>query len=544
MVRLRVQRRFWSLAVAAGVLGASSAVAGTEFASYVVRPGDSIWAIVRDGLDCLCRVQPLMDINGVQSPRQLVPHSVLKVPVAWLRRMASQAMVEHVSGTVTWSNVAGAPLQPLVQGTSLTAPAVVQTASSGQCALRLPDGSLMLVRPDSQVVLQMVVKTGLVHGLSLAVRVERGSIENQVQRRQPGGRFEVITPSAVATVRGTDFKVTSSPAGMRAEVLHGAVQVGNHHGVRRLPAGTGVVVAEGAAPSKPIALQAPMSAGLVPVVIERFPLVVDVPAVTGVQAYRTQWQLDGVPAKVITEPVAVRPTLVGAGVPDGHHILRIRALDAQGLEGLPLDVPVQVHRRPDPPIYLSPQPDVVLSDERPDIAWAQGETRQVRLQVSETSGFEQPWIDATVSNDGRTALLKAISAGVWYWRMASIDDKGEPGPWGPTQRLTRQPAPPQANPPAKEANQLVMRWEPVPGALRYEVSLSEVGHDDAATVHVVDGGAYLALPEDLAPGQHEVRVRALLAHDVASQWSAPQRFTVERKWPWWPALLLLIPLAL
>ncbi len=534
----------WGVTVLALGMSMNGGAAEREWASYTVRPGDTIWTLTRHSLDCLCRVQTLMDMNGIRAPLQLAPGTVLKVPSAWLKRIASQAAVEHVSGEVMWSVSSDRPMQALVPGATIGAPAVVQTASNGQCALRLPDGSLVLIRPDSLVRLQTVTRTGLVQGLSLVVKVERGTIENRVQPRKPGGRFQVDTPSAVATVRGTDFTVSAHDAVMRTAVLGGAVQVRNGQGAQHLPAGTGLAVATGVAPSRPIALLPAPAASAVPNVIERFPVVVELPVVAGVKGYRTQWQLGGAAAKVVTERVAVRPTLIGDGVPDGRHTLRIRALDDHGLEGLPLDVTVQVHRRPDPPIYLGPLPDVVLQEERPDITWAQGSTREVRLQVASDPEFGQPWIDATVSNDGRTAMLKAITAGVWYWRMASIDDKGEPGPWGPTQRLTRQPAPPQANPPTKEADHLVMRWEPVPGALRYEVSLSDVGHGDAAKVHVVEKDAYLALPDDLPPGQHEVSVRALLAHDVASQWSAPQRFTVERKWPWWPALLLLIPLAL
>lgn len=512
-------------------------------ATHVLQRGDSIWQLAHEQLNCLCHVDELLKLNQITDPLHLVPGTTLKVPVSWLKRLPGVAQAAHVSGKVMWASDEHVPLQPLGEGSRLSAPALIQTGSDGQCSLTLSDGSRVLIRPDSLVRLQQIEQTGLVRGLILRVRVERGSVENVVKPRKAGGHFDVGTPSAVATVRGTDFRVSADAQGMRTEVLGGAVQVSNAKGSKALAPGTGIVVAQGARPSDVQPLLAAPDAARLPGLIERFPLVVALPDQPGVVAYRTQWRLQGNPLAQITEPTAVKPTLVGIGVPDGDHVLRVRAIDVKGLEGLPADVPVRVHRRPDPPIYLSPLPDVVISEERPDVAWARGETSQVRLQVGGDPSFNQPWIDATVSNDGRTSMLKSLGAGTWFWRMAAVDAKGEPGPWGPTQRLTRQPAAPKTEAPREENNRMVMRWEPVAGAQRYEVALSEVGSDQAPHIYPVDGDAFLALPTDLSSGDYDIKVRAMLSTGVGSDWSAPQRLTVPRRWSFWPAaLLLLIPL--
>ena len=84
------------------------------------------------------------------------------------------------------------------------------------------------------------------------VRLQRGRVEVGANpRRQPGSRLQVITPSAVAAVRGTRFRGEAQPQLTREETLAGEVGL--------TAAGRDVVVAEGrgslAEAGKPIPME-------------------------------------------------------------------------------------------------------------------------------------------------------------------------------------------------------------------------------------------------------------------------------------------------
>jgi hypothetical protein len=53
--------------------------------------------------------------------------------------------------------------------------------------------------------------------------------------------------------------------------------------------------------------------------------------------------------------------------------MRLRAIDADGLEGLPAERPVVVHARPESPALISPEPGAVVAAARPIFRWTQAD---------------------------------------------------------------------------------------------------------------------------------------------------------------------------
>lgn len=111
------------------------------------------------------------------------------------------AIVGEVKGSVTVVSPQGTPIR-FERGQLLNSGSVIETAK-GSIVLNLQDGSQILVRANSRVVLQSPPDSATQY-LELIL----GKIWAKVQKRfSDAPSFRMGTPSAVITVRGTEFTV-------------------------------------------------------------------------------------------------------------------------------------------------------------------------------------------------------------------------------------------------------------------------------------------------------------------------------------------------
>jgi FecR protein len=111
------------------------------------------------------------------------------------------AVVGEVKGVVTVLSPQGTPVS-FERGQLLEAGSTIETGK-GSVVLNLQDGSQILVRPNSRVVLQSPADSA---GQYLQLML--GKIWAKVQKRFANApSFRMGTPSAVITVRGTEFTV-------------------------------------------------------------------------------------------------------------------------------------------------------------------------------------------------------------------------------------------------------------------------------------------------------------------------------------------------
>ena len=65
---------------------------------YTVRPGDNLWNVTADYLTRMDYWPKLQTLNGVADPEHLPPGMKLRIPVAWLKRLPTTALVLSVQG--------------------------------------------------------------------------------------------------------------------------------------------------------------------------------------------------------------------------------------------------------------------------------------------------------------------------------------------------------------------------------------------------------------------------------------------------------------
>ena len=221
--------------------------------------------------------------------------------------------------------------------------------------------------------------------------------------------------------------------------------------------------------------------------------------------------------------------------------LRLRAIDAAGLEGAAADVDFSLQARPEPPFIRLPAPDAVVYAPGLELGWTlNAEAPRVRLQIARDAAFQdlvqQPPPIAGASHGA------SLPPGVYHWRIASVAGE-RAGPFGDAQRFELReppPAPPPATP-AVNGNQLDLRWPAVSGVVGYELEWATNAGFEGAVTHKTDKPE-LTLPKP-APGRYYLRARSRNADGINSPWGQTQLIDQPEeplRWPW----LILVPVVL
>jgi len=522
------------------------ATSGHAFAAdfiYTVQPGDHPWNLAQRYLKNASLGPALRELNRIPDDRRIMPGTRLRIPQAWLKLETAQVRLLAVAGDTTVQPGGTGAVRAAEPGEMLQAPSSLRTGANGSATLQFADGSLVLVRRDSELQLQQTLTRSLGHASLIGLVLLRGSLENQVTPiGTSGGRFEIRTPAATAAVRGTQFRLVVEPQTtvVRTEVLEGAVNLANAAGQVTAQAAQGSVAQTGQAPGQPVALLPAPSLDHLPERIERLPIDLPITPLAGAAGYRTQIAPDARFSVIASDEAALAPRVRARDVEDGRYLLRVRAIDAQGLEGLSAERALVVHARPEPPLLIEPAPDAVTTSERPSFRWTQADPALTyRLQI--TRAQEAAAFDEQVLAAASAQPAKDLPTGLYQWRMAAIHSARGQGPWGDAQPFRRVLPGPDVQIAAPQDGSLNLRWPAQPQTARYRL---QVARDDSFATPLVD--VETELPQyrlqDLKPGLHHVRVLAIGADAYTGPWGGVQTFTVsETSSPYWRALWLLLP---
>lgn len=518
--------------------------------SYRIARGDTLIGLHARWMRADADWRVVQRLNRITEPgtRRLVPGSVMQIPLALLRPQPVAAEVLHVHGQVSLER-AGRPAEPLSAATVLRGYDQIVTGVQSFASLRFADGSRSLLGPESRL---RIASHGTLGGSGVVdtrLQLERGSTDTQVP---PGGavpRLQIQTPVVNLAVRGTEFRTRFEAGRATGEVLRGQVAFG----ALALDAGFGsVATASGSLPPRPL-LPAPVIEGL-PTQLDQLPLQLSLPALpAGAAAYRLLLvAADAAPTAAATEdprrfdlrvagPVAEWPDTL----PDGRYELRLRLVDADGLEGLEARQALRIQARPVAPQLQRPAAGERLPEAAVTLAWTPPPAPlRSRLQVASRADFDAPLVDQAGLTE--SSLTVTLPTGTLWWRLASQRSDGEQGPWSPARPLQRIDPPPPA-PPAgltlrASDDALWVSWQPspVPGA-RYQLQLS--AQPDFATLLLdqttAEPGTQWAAPSG---GLCHARVRVIDAQGRPGPFSPVQQLRLPIRPGWWWLLPPLPPL--
>ena len=398
----------------------------------------------------------LQKYNRVANPKHLKPGSTLLIPINFLPEEAAE--VSYVQGSASATNgkdkeqSASTPLQP---GQKLREGTRIHVAPDSFVTIKLADGSLIRIQAQSDVQLQQLRRKGRSGSLQSVLEMQQGSLNSTVGTEpDPTRKFEVRTPRATTSVRGTSFDVALTENGTAlASVTHGTVAVQSRdanaaqgtskHAPPAAPAallnqGQGIAVSsDGQVGTAQTLLASPDLSG-VPATLEdanflNFPL----GTVPNADAYQVQVARDESMSEVLRSGSFKTAMVRMKIIDDGDYYVTARAVDSHDLPGMPAKRKIKVKTQPTPPLYQQPAPGATTSRTSGElkctrVSGVQSYRIQVASDAAGTSGFAKPLMDEIRSGDC-SAALATLATGNYLWRAASIrtlsDGQPDQGPF-------------------------------------------------------------------------------------------------------------------
>jgi len=422
------------LVAASGLLPASSnaqtsnAHATAATAIYVTRPGDTLYDVadhyLRDPRDWAV----LRKLNHVADPLHLQPGVQLRLPVALLKQEPRSARVVAVSGPAGHAFRQN-PFAPVTVGMVLVEGDRVQTGHNGFVTLELDDGSHVSVPQDSTIEIGALRQTVLTGAKDRVIDLKRGEVDSEVNHAiKKDDRFQIRSPSVVAGVRGTRFRVSydGDERSTAVAVLDGAVGVDASRMPPRAPgvplqastqligAHFGSVTRSTGGVGGPVALL-PAPALVDPGKVQddkdvAFDLVPDANA----RAYRVQIARDADLFDLIRDQRVNLPHATFGDLPDGNYFVRISSIDGMGLEGLPH---IYAFERRQFGLDVSAGPRAGSRDfEFRWLASRTGVETRFRFVLATTADLREPLVDRTDLAAGQI-VVSDLPPGDYYWTV-------------------------------------------------------------------------------------------------------------------------------
>lgn len=533
-------RRLWLLA---GLLALTAhAVAGEWI--YTVRSGDNLWNLTERHLTGMQYVVPLQQLNKIADPYAIPSGTKIRIPVAWSKQQTSgiHARVVSVHGVARLKRAGGSELIAIEPDMRLNPGDEIHSENDAFVTIEFIDRSRTRVQDNSLIRIHHMKVFGDFGLTDTLIELQRGRTENAVPPESGiGTRFRIQTPSAVSSVRGTDFRVgiTGNGGNTSSEVLSGLMQVSGERKEIGVPAGFGTITAPGGAPGEPVKLLPPPDLSNTPVLYEQLPLVITLQPLAGAVAYRAQIASDQRFENLRTEFTAASLPFRDGDIPDGEYWLRVRGIDAGGIEGHDAVMAFTLNARPEPPFVMAPLPDGMADPVTREFQWAtQPEASHYHVMVSRDAAFSDLVANEAQVKTNKFRLADPLAPGHYFWRIASVSATEGAGPFTDSIPF-RMPFPgPSMEETKFGKTRMTFGWRAGGEGQRFHFQLAsdqefqQILHDEQTaatqlTVQRPDGGTYY------------LRTKTIESDGFEGPWGPPQAIEIPYANPYW----LILPFA-
>ena len=355
---------------------------------YSMRPGDNLIQFSNRYLLNPDDWRALQNLNRVKNPYRMPIGSVLRVPLILMKQVPASAEVALATGKVGILN-ADNSVQMLAIGQQLSAGTVLVTGDNSKLNIKLADGSIVSMQPNSTLTLDTLSMYSGGGMVDTKLRLQQGKLEAEANPAHlQGNQMQIITPTAVAAVRGTKFRVTSDDISIRQETLEGKVGLiaaGEEVGVAK---GFGSLSEGGKAPLPPVLLLPAPATDQLPNKLDTLPISFSLPAQDGAVAWLGKVSPDAQFNNIAATSQGA--SLHFADLPDGHYFLKVRARDKQGLEGYDAIHEFTLHAQPFAPTASSPTQGAIVRDAKPAFAWVTtSQAKAVQLDLAKDVDFKE-----------------------------------------------------------------------------------------------------------------------------------------------------------
>ena len=412
---------------------------------YSVRPHDNLINLSKKYLINPDDWHMLQKLNQIKNPYRMLVGSVLRVPLTLVKQVPAAAEVLIISGQSGILNSDNS-LQAVTVGQQLGSGTTLATRDNSKLSIKFADGSILKMESNSELKLDALSLYSGGGMVDTKLRLQQGRLEAQANpKHMQGNTMQISTPTAVAAVRGTQFRVATDGETIRQETLDGNVTLTAASEEVSVKKGYGSLSEAGRPPLPPVALlPAPTVTGL-PAKFDKLPVSFAIPAQTAAVVWVGKISSDAQFNRILVEKSSNNNDLVFSNLPDGDYYLSVRGADKQGLEGYDATHPFVVKARPFAPQATTPSQNEVIREAQPAFKWASAaQANDYQLDVATDVEFKQI-VDTKRTASNTIKLDKDLQPGQYFWRLASISKdqtgKDDQGPYAAASAFTYKPKP-------------------------------------------------------------------------------------------------------
>lgn len=384
---------------------------------YAFRPGDNLIHFSKKHL-INPEDWPLIQAhNHIKNPHYIPIGTVIEVPLRLVKFKPTEASVVSVSGKCHQQQ--GKDKQALKVGERLPQGTLITTGQNSQVVIQFADGSTSQLNADAQLLLDnLSLYSGGVM-VDTKVSLQQGQLETHANPgHQHQTNMQVQTPSAIAAVRGTKFRVRASDDATVQETLEGGVDLSASQQVIQVAAGYGSKAQKGQPPQPPVQLLPAIKTNGLKTKFYTLPISFDLPQLAGAKRWVTQVAKNKTFNQVVDESTSDTQTVTYQDLPDGEYYLKVRGQDAAGIAGYDATHAFLVDARPFAPVL--PKAAVTYKQPQPELSWpaVDGAIGYVVQIAKQGDSNQQKMMEKTTSASFKPT--QPLAEGQYSWRVATI----------------------------------------------------------------------------------------------------------------------------
>jgi hypothetical protein len=404
-------------------LAASSATAN-EFAyaqsadwHYTLRPDDTLPEVAKKLLRPEHSWSDLAHHNKIKNINSLQVGSIIKVPIVWLKFQPKPASTHALEGVALIKRRQDSVFSTMQKGTLIHVGDEVLTRD-GSVIVKFADETTLNLGRYSHIIFNKLSHYGETGMVDTRMRLSKGGIETKVSPLLRGSRYEISTPTAVAAVRGTQFRLRTSDKGTTLEVLEGSVEFSHQHGNEVIPAGKGARIHAQSSVLQTKPLLAAPSAPAGETENGKLPLNLSWEDIPNASNYQYEVRKDS--GELVDQKVSSKPAVTIDDLPDGGYELAVAAVDKDGFQGMKSSTKLSIAAGPDQATLKLPFPGSILDSLSAEFSWELSSAATMsKLEISHDENFETLALNLNWSTKRVLRLENKLPPGNYFWRVRS-----------------------------------------------------------------------------------------------------------------------------
>jgi hypothetical protein len=392
---------------------------------YTLRPGDNLQKVSKGLLGRQHTWADLIQYNKIENVSALAPGSIIKVPMHWLKHQPKPALAKAVSGSVMIKRASKSIFKVLKENMSIRVGDEVATRD-GDVLVEFADGSTIRLEENSNLVFNKLSHFGKTGMVDTRLRLKKGSLSTEVTPLVKGSRYEITTPSAVAAVRGTEFRLSTGNGETQIEVVKGVVAFSGEHGTTEVTEGNGARIKQGSSIVQRTKLPEAPKALFSDAVVDSLPSKLKWKKLKDAESYQVQLTDSKQNGRLVKKENLRDPELELNHIENGEYDISMRAISNEGFEGVDSKNRIAVDIGTEKATLIAPLDKSTLDKESLNFNWRFVKPSTLgKVQISKDSGFNLIVGETEYDSIDSVKYRKGLPPGSYYWRVVSLAEDSE-----------------------------------------------------------------------------------------------------------------------